>query len=119
MTDNMQTMQTAIQPLVKLTQANMALLTHFATSPEVVSISQSGTQDLLQQWQKSAGSLMQSNAFAQLGQGLMKNYSEFFAEMGQNAMSAMAQGQSEMTRRAQEATSNVIDATSERSKRAR
>ncbi|GAA0748265.1 hypothetical protein LRH25_12870 [Ideonella azotifigens] len=119
MSDPTQAMQSAIQPLVKLTQANMALLTQFSTSPEVSSLSQVNTQDLLQQWQKSSGSLMQSNAFAQLGQGLMKNYTEFFAELGQNAMSAMAQGQAEMSRRVQEAGDNVIDATSERSKRAR
>lgn len=93
-----QALQSAMQPLLKLTQANMDLLTQFTTSPEV---------------------LAQSNAFAQLTQGILKNYTDFVTELSQSGMAALAEGQAEMVRRTQQAGATVIDATTERSKRTR
>ncbi|MBC7993542.1 MAG: hypothetical protein H7Z15_09910 [Rhizobacter sp.] len=114
-----QAMQSAMQPLLKLTQANMELLTQFSTSPEVMAQSMATAQNMLQQGQKSASGLAQSNAFAQLTQGILKNYTEFVTELSQSGMAALAQGQAEMVRRAQEAGGNVIDASTARSKRTR
>ncbi len=114
-----QALQAAMQPLLKLTQANMELLTQFSTSPEVIAQSMASAQNMLQQGQKSATGLAQSNAFAQLTQGIMKNYTEFVTELSQSGMAALAMGQAEMVRRTQEAGSNVIDATTARTKRAR
>lgn len=42
-------LQSAIQPLLKMTQANMELLTQFSTSPEVLAQSVASAQELLQQ----------------------------------------------------------------------
>ena len=109
-------MQAAMQPLIKLTQANMELITKFSMSPELLTQAMSGAQNLLQ-----PGQLAQSNAFAQLTQGLMKNYSEFAAELTQSGMAALSQGQAEITRRAQEAGDKLAEATGspERGKRPR
>lgn len=114
-----QALQSAMQPLLKLTQANMDLLTQFTTSPEVLAQSMTSAQTLLQQGQKSAASLAQSNAFAQLTQGILKNYTDFVTELSQSGMAALAEGQAEMVRRTQQAGATVIDATTERSKRTR
>jgi len=114
-----QALQSAMQPLLKLTQANMELLTQFTTSPEVMAQSMATAQNMMQQGQKSASGLAQSNAFAQLTQGILKNYTEFVTELSQSGMAALAIGQAEMVRRAQEAGGNVIDAATVRSKRSR
>jgi hypothetical protein len=114
-----QALQSAMQPLLKLTQANMELLTQFSTSPEVLAQSMAAAQNMLQPGQKSASGLAQSNAFAQLTQGILKNYTEFVTELSQSGMAALAQGQAEMVRRTQEAGDSVIEATTPRSKRSR
>ena len=62
---------------------------------------------------------MQSGAFAQMMQGLLKNYTEFFTELSQSSMAMLSQGQAAMTRQAQETTNEVIDATEARVRRAR
>jgi hypothetical protein len=90
MQDNV--MQTAIQPFIKLTQANMELLTKFSTSPE---------------------------AIPQLMQGMLKNYAEFMMELGQSGMAVLAQAQATMMRQAQEVSENVVDATEARGRRTR
>lgn len=119
MQDNTHALQTAMQPLLKLTQANMELLMQFSTSPEVLEQSLVNAQNLLQHGQQSATSLAQSGAFAQLTQGILKNYTEFVTELSRSGMAALAQSQAEMVRQAQEAGSNVINAGAERSKRTR
>jgi hypothetical protein len=90
MQDNV--MQTAIQPFIKLTQANMDLLTKFSMSPE---------------------------AIPQLMQGMLKNYTEFMMELGQSGMAVLAQGQAAMMRQVQEASENVVDASGARGRRTR
>ena len=101
MQDNM--IQPAMQPFLKLAQSNMELLTNFSLWPESVSQAAVSPQAFMQQAQHAAMSLLQPSAFAQLAQGLMKNYTEFLAEWGQTAMATFAQGQSAMISRAQEA----------------
>ena len=115
MQDNI--MQPAMQPFIKLVQANMELLTKF--SPEVISQSVANAQNLFQQGQGSATNLVQSNAFAQLMQGMLKNYTEFMMELGQSGMAVLAQSQAAMTRQAQEVSENVIDASEARARRTR
>jgi len=66
--------QSALQPLTKLTQANMDLVTKFSASPEVTSQAINDAQKLFQQAQESAMKLAQSQAFAGLMQGFMQNY---------------------------------------------
>ena len=58
-------------------------------------------------------------AYAQLTQGMLKNYTEFMTEWGQSAMATFAQGQAAMVARAQEATGNVVDVADARGRRSR
>jgi hypothetical protein len=123
MQDNI--MQTAMQPYIKLVQSNMELLAKFSMSPEVVAQAAAGAQSLLQQGQdsgsnllQSGSNLMQSRAFAQLVQGMLKNYTEFLTDVGQTGMTLLAQGQAAMTRQIQEASEQVMDAATQTGKRA-
>ena len=115
MQDNI--LQTAMQPYIKLVQANMELLAKFSTSPDVISQAAASAQSFLQQGQESGSSLVQSKAFAQLVQGMLKNYTEFLTEVGQTGMAMLAQGQAAMTRQMQEASEQVMDAASQTAKR--
>jgi hypothetical protein len=122
MQDNI--MQTAMQPYIKLVQSNMELLAKFSVSPEVISQAAAGAQSLLQQGKDSGGNLlqsgtnlMQSNAFAQLVQGMLRNYTEFLTDVGQTGMALLTQGQATMTRQMQDASEQVMDAASQTAKR--
>ena len=117
MEDNV--MQIPLQPYVRLAQANMDLLTRFATSPEVTSQATANASQLFQQASESAMRFMQSGAFAHMMQGMLKNYTEFLAELSQTGMTLMSQGQAAMTRQVQDATNGVIDASDVRGRRAR
>jgi putative cell wall-binding protein len=117
MQDNV--LQPAMQPFIKLIQANMELMTNFSKSPEVISQSVANAQNLFQQGQGSATNLVQSNAFAQLMQGMLKNYTEFMMELGQSGMAVLAQSQAAMMRGAQDVSENVVDASEARGRRTR
>ena len=62
---------------------------------------------------------MQTGAFAQMLQGMMRNYSEFVMELNRSAMAMMSQGQAAMVRQVQEASDGVIDVTDARVRRSR
>lgn len=98
------TMQTPMQPFIKLVQSNMALLSQFSLSPEVVSQAMANAQSLFQREPGAANNLAQSNAFGQLMQGMLKNYTEFVAELGQSGMTLLAQGQAAMLQKAEDAS---------------
>ena len=117
MQDNM--IQPAMQPFIKLAQSNMELLTKFSLWPEAVSQSAASPQNFVQQAQHAAMNLVQPSAFAQLAQGMMKNYAEFLAECGQTAMATFAQGQAAMISQAQEVRSEGVDAAEGRGRRSR
>lgn len=117
MQDNL--MQAQTQPFVKLAQANMDLITRFSSSREVTTQAAANAGQLFQQASESAMKLMQSGAFAQMMQGVLKNYTEFLTELSQSGMAILSQGQAAMTHQVQEATNGVIDATDARSRRAR
>ena len=104
-------MQSALQPYLRLVQSNLELLTRFSTSPEVAAQAAASARSLLQQGQESAASLMHSNAFAQLVQGMLKNYTEFLTELGQMGMILLTQGQAMMMRQVQEASEQVVEAS--------
>ena len=109
MPDNI--MQTAMQPYVKLVQANLELMGKFATSPEAVSQATANAQSLFQQGQESAGNLVQSKAFAQLAQGMLKNYTEFLTEVGQASVAMLTQGQAMVMQQVQDASGKVLEAS--------
>ena len=117
MQDNI--MQVQAQPFVKLVQANMDLLTRFSTSPEVTSQATASAGQLFQQASESATKLMQSGAFAQMMQGMLKNYTEVLTEFGQSTMAMMSQGQAALLRQTQQATDGVVEATDIRGRRGR
>lgn len=107
--------QAQTQPFIKLAQGNMELFTRFSSSPEMTAQANS----LFQQANTSAANLMHSGAFAQMMQGMMKNYSEFFTELNQSAMAMMSQGQAAMVRQVQEAGENVVGVTETQVRRSR
>lgn len=117
MQDNM--IQPAMQPFIKLAQCNMELVTKFSLWPGAVSQSAVSPQNFVQQAQHAAMSLLRPDAFAQLTQGMMKNYTEFLAEWGQTAMATFAQGQAAMISRAQEVTAQGVDVAEARGRRSR
>lgn len=106
--------QTAMQPYLKLVQGNLELLAKFATSPEVAAQAAATAQALMQRSQESAASLVQSSAFAQLAQGMLKNYTEFLTELGQSCMALFMQAPAAMAQQLQEASKQVVDAGTRR-----
>jgi hypothetical protein len=112
-------MQTQAAPFVKLMQANMDLLTQFSTSPEVMSQATANANQLFQQASGSSMKLMQSGAFAQVMQGMMKNYTEFLTELGQSTMTMMSQANAALLQQSQEATNGITEATDIRGRRGR
>jgi hypothetical protein len=117
MKDNL--MQTTMQPFIKLTQANMELLARFSMSPEVISQSAAEAQNVFQQGRDATTTFVQSNPFAQLLQGMLKNYNEFLMEAGQTAIATLTQSQAAIIRQAEEASENIDDVAQARSRRAR
>lgn len=115
MQDNI--MQTAMQPYVKLVQSNMELLAKFSTSPEVAGQTAATAQSLLQRGQEATANLMQSNAFAQLAQGMLQNYVEFLTEVGQSSAALLTQGQAAMTEQVRAATEKAVANTGTRRER--
>jgi uncharacterized membrane-anchored protein YhcB (DUF1043 family) len=117
MQDNV--MQVSVQPFFKLAQSNMELLTRFTTSPEVTAQATADASNLLQQATESATSLMRSGAFANLMQGMWKNYTDFLTEFSRGSLTLMTQGQETLMRQAQDVTAGVVDATEARARRSR
>lgn len=120
MQDN--TMQAAFQPYVKLVQSNMELLGRYSMSPEAMSQAMANAQSLFTPGQgqgASTANLAQSPAFAELVQGMIKNYTEFMAEVAQSGIALMAQGQAAWIQQAQQASEGVANATEGRPRRAR
>ena len=112
-------MQSQIQPFVKLAQSNMDLLTRFSTSPEMTSEANANVNQLFKLVSESSMNLMQSGAFANMIQGMLKNYTEFLTELSQSSVEMMSQGQAAMTRQVEESTKDVVDAAASRGGRVR
>lgn len=114
MQDNL--MQAQTLPFVKLTQANMDLLTRFSNSPEVTAQASANARQLFQQASESAMKLVQSGAFANMMQGMLNNDTEFLVEFSHSGMAIASQGQAAMTRQVPEAANRVIDAVGARAR---
>jgi selenocysteine lyase/cysteine desulfurase len=80
-----------VQPLLKLVQSNMALFMKFSTSREFVAEWMAGAQAFMQRAPNSALNMATSPAFAELLQGMMKNYAEFMTELTQSGMTVLTQ----------------------------
>ena len=101
----------ALQPFIRLAQANMELFSRHAWSPEVANEAMQGMQALVEQSQQSFARLAQSQAFVELAQGLMRNYTEFLGEVTQSAYALMSQGPAAFMQQAMEAGTNVVEMT--------
>jgi hypothetical protein len=96
------------QPFIKLVHANMSLITSFAASPEVNAQARANTSLLYQQANESTMKLFQSGAFAQMMQGLLKNYTEFVVELGQGGMALLSQGQAAFISQVANASEEIV-----------
>ncbi|HSW05937.1 hypothetical protein [Aquabacterium sp.] len=117
MQDNV--MQAQIQPFFKLVQANMELFSQFSSSPAVTKEVSTSASNLFQQATDSATQLMQSGAFANLMQGLLKNYTEFLTELSQGSMALLSQGQSALVRQTEQVADSVVEASEVHGRRLR
>jgi len=82
-----------LQPFINLVQANMALLSKYAMSPEAMTQAMAQMQAAMTQGPGAAKSMPQSaTMFAELAQGMMENYTRFMSELTQSGMSFMSQG---------------------------
>ena len=82
-----------MQPFINLVQANMALLSRFAMSPEAMSKAVAQMQAAMTQGPGALTVPQSTAAFAELAQGMMENYTRFLSELTQSGMSFLAQGQ--------------------------
>jgi hypothetical protein len=93
-----------MQPFINLMQANMALLSKYAMSPEAMSAAMAQFQAAMTQGPGAAKSVPQSTtAFAELAQGLMENYTRFMSELTASGMSLLTQGQEALLKAGAEA----------------
>ena len=83
----------ALQPFLKLAQANTELLLRYAWSPEVIAEMTRSAQAIVEQNQASFARLMGSQAFVGLMQGLMANYVEFLGDVTRSAHAVMSHTQ--------------------------
>ena len=95
--------QPMLQPWLKLAQSNLALLNKFSFAPEVVSQAMAQGQNLLHQMFEGSNRLSHSNAYAELMQGMLRNYGEFLMELGQGSVAALSAGQADWLKQAQQA----------------
>ena len=103
-------MQAAFQPYVKLVQSNMELLKKYSISPEAMAKAMANAQSLLTPGQGAPVDSAQSQALAELAQGMIKNYTEFMAEVAKSGVELMAQGQAAFIQQTQQAADQVANA---------
>jgi hypothetical protein len=87
--------QSAYMPFFKLAQANMATLSQFWLSPDVMWAPFAGTQRPLDPSTPGTAGAGGSEAFSRLMKGLLENYSRFYVELAQNGNAAWARATSQ------------------------
>ena len=105
------------QPAVKLVTANLEMMMRFTSSPEVLSHAMLATSQMVQQAGAHTLQLMQTDAFARLVQGMMRNYTEFLGESGRDAVTWMQEGQTALIEGARDAADTVVERATPRSAR--
>jgi hypothetical protein len=113
-------MQAALRPYVKLVQSNMELLSRYSMSPEAMTKAIAQAQSLFTPGQNTTppqlAQLAQWPGFAELAQGMIKNYTEFMAEVAQSSTELLAQGQANFIQQTQQATGGAAGAAGTRSR---
>jgi hypothetical protein len=113
-------MQDALRPYVKLVQSNMELLGRFSMSPESMTQALAHAQSLFTPGRNAPPpQLAQSPAFAELVQGMIRNYTEFMAEVAQSSIELLTQGQATWIQQTRQATEGVAGAAGARASRVR
>jgi hypothetical protein len=82
-----------MQPFINLVQANMALLSKYAMSPDAMSKAMAQMQAAMTQGPGALVMPPSATVFAELAQGMLENYTRFMSELAQGSMSAFAQSQ--------------------------
>jgi hypothetical protein len=103
-------MQAALRPYMKLVQSNMELLSRYSMSPEAMTQAIANAQNLFKPGHNAPLQPMQLPAFAELAQGMIRNYTEFMAEVAQSSIALLAQGQSDLMQQTQQATEGMAGA---------
>ena len=84
------TISNPMQPFINLVQANFALLSKYAMSPDAMSKAMAQVQAAMTQGPGALTVPQSATAFTELTQGMMENYARFMAELAQSGMSALA-----------------------------
>ena len=82
-----------MQPFINLVQANMALLSKYALSPDAMSKAMGQLQAAMTQGPGALTVPQPATALAELAQGMLENYARFMSELAQSGMSAFTQNQ--------------------------
>jgi len=85
-----------MQPFIHLVQANLALISKYAMSPDTMSKAMAQVQAAMTQGPSAV--TLPATAFAELAQGMMENYTRFMSELTQSGMSFLSQGQDAMVK---------------------
>jgi len=113
-------MQDVLRPYVKLMQSNMELLGRFSTSPESMTQAIAHAQSLFTPGRNAPPpQLVPSPAFAELVQGMIRNYTEFMAEVAQSSIELLAQGPAGWIHQTRQATEGFAGAAGARVRRVR
>jgi hypothetical protein len=97
-------MQNTIQPFVNLANANIAVFTRFAQSPEVAELTQDAIQKTLAVTQDSLSKVSRTNAFTEYSRTLVENYARFVQEYTANLYSVAAQSQAFLSNQVEQGT---------------
>lgn len=114
-------MQTTIQPFVNLANANIAVFTRFAKSPEVAELTQDATQQVLALTHDSLNKVSGTKAFAEWTRALVDNYARFTEEYTKTLYGMAARSQAFLSSQVEQGArrlgqlSDVADKVTERS----
>ena len=97
-------MQNTIQPFVNLANANIAVFTRFAQSPEVAELTQDAVQKTLAVTQDSLSKVARTTAFTEYSRTLLENYARFVQEYTANLYSIAAQSQAFLSNQVEQGT---------------
>ena len=86
-------MYNTIEPFVNLTNANIAVFSRFAKSPEVAELAQEATNQVVALSQENLRKMSRTKAFTEWMEALVNNYACFIQANTQSLYAIAAQGQ--------------------------
>jgi len=100
-------MYNTIQPFVELANANIAVFSRFAKSPEVTRLAQETTKEVVTLSQEKLTKLATTNAFTEWTEALVDNYARFIQGYTQSLYGMAAQGQALLSSQVEQAARRV------------